>query len=145
MALRVVCRTIVLDQETAHVLLVRNKGETFWYAPGGGWDHEKESIKECLIRETLEETGIKTHPLRLLYVQEFRPGNRDEHLELFWLAFLIGPAALGEIHDEHGVVEEARWFSKDELRDIKVFPEKLKDRFWYELSDVLSSPNVFLD
>lgn len=145
MALRVVCRTIVLDQENAHVLLVRNKGGDFWYAPGGGWDHEKESIRECLVRETFEETGVRVHPLRLLYVQEFRPGNGDEHLELFWFAFLIGPSELAKVHDEYGIVEESRWFSKDELREIKVFPEKMKDKFWYELSSVLSSPNAFLE
>jgi len=145
MALRVVCRTIVLDQDNAHILLVRNTGQDFWYAPGGGWDHQKESIKECLVRETFEETGLKIHPVRLLYAQEFRPGNGDEHLELFWFGFLIGSATLENIQDTHGIVEEARWFSKDELQQIKVFPEKLKDKFWYELSSVLSSPNAFLE
>ncbi len=145
MALRVVCRTIVLDQDNAHILLVRNTGKDFWYAPGGGWDHQKESIKDCLVRETFEETGLKVHPVRLLYVQEFRPGNNDEHLELFWFAFLIDSSTIGNIKDAYGIVEEARWFSKDELQQIKVFPEKLKDKFWYELSSVLSSPNAFLE
>ena len=145
MTLRVVCRTIVLDQETARILLVRNRGQDFWYAPGGGWDHAVESIKECVSRETLEETGIQVHPVRLLYVQEFRPGNGDEHLELFWFAFPTGTTKLGTIEDQHGIVEEARWFSRDELCELKVFPTRLKDRFWHEISSALTSPNTFLE
>jgi len=144
MALRVICRTIVLDQETAKLLLVRNEGADFWYAPGGGWDHKNESIEQCSIRETEEETGIKIHPVRLLYAQEFRPGNEDVHFELFWFAYPIGPTQIGHINDLHGIVEEARWFSKEEIQPIKVFPERLKNQFWHELSGVLSSPNPFL-
>lgn len=144
MALRVICRTIVLDQETARLLLVRNKNADFWYAPGGGWDHEDESIEQCSVRETEEETGIKIHPIRLLYTQEFRPGNDDVHLELFWFAYPIGETEIGDINDLHGIVEEARWFSKEELQDIKVFPKRLREQFWHELSSILSSPNLFL-
>lgn len=144
MALRVICRTIVLDQETANLLLVRNKGADFWYAPGGGWDYENESIEECSARETEEETGIKIHPVRLLYTQEFRPENGDVHFELFWFAYPIGPTTIEAVNDLHGIVEEARWFSKEELETVTVFPKRLKDQFWHELSNVLSSPNPFL-
>jgi ADP-ribose pyrophosphatase YjhB (NUDIX family) len=144
MALRVICRTIVLDQGSAKVLLVRNAGADFWYAPGGGWDHELESIEDCAVREVREEAGVAIYPVRLLYVQEFRPGNGDTHIELFWFGYPIGPTELSGGKDLHGVVEEARWFSKDDLQPLKIFPKRLKDQFWHELGGLLISPNPFL-
>jgi ADP-ribose pyrophosphatase YjhB (NUDIX family) len=133
-----------LDQETARLLLVRNQGTEYWYAPGGGWNHEIESIEQCSVRETEEETGIKIYPVRLLYVQEFRPNNGDVHLELFWFAYPTGSIEIRNIKDLHGIVEEARWFSRDELHPLTVFPKRLKDQFWHELGSALTSPNPFL-
>lgn len=144
MALRVLCRTIILDPETAKILLVQNKGADFWYAPGGAWEYESESIEQCAIRETEEETGIKIHPIRLLYAQEFRPENDDVHLELFWFGYPIGPTVIEGVKDHHGIVEEARWFSKEDLQVLKVFPVRLKDQYWHELASTLMSPNPFL-
>lgn len=144
MPLRIVVRTIVLDQQTARVLLVRNKDATFWYAPGGGWDFEIESVEACAIRETLEETGINIHPTRLLYVQEFRPDNGDTHLELFWLGVPLDSTELKDICDIGGIVEEARWFTQAELESITVYPKKLKSAFWNELSSILTVPDPFL-
>lgn len=141
--LRVICRAIVLDPETARLLFVRNKDADFWYPPGGGWD-ENESIEQCVTRETEEETGIKIQPVRLIYVQEFRPENDDIHLELFWFGYPIGPTKLGNINDLHGIVEEARWLSREELLRVKVFPKRLKDQFWDELGGALASPNPFM-
>ncbi len=141
--LRVICRAIVLDHETGKILLVRNKGADFWYPPGGGWN-EKENIECCVVRETEEETGIKIQPVRLLYAQEFRPDNDDVHLELFWFGYPIGPTKLDGIEDLHGIVEEAKWFSREELAEMKVFPERLKDQFWNELAGAFASPNPFI-
>lgn len=144
MTLRILCRAIVLDQDTARILLVRNKGAAFWYPPGGGWKESEEDLQQCVVRETEEETGIQVLPVRLLYVQEFKPNDTDVHLELFWFAYPISSPSLVPVQDKHGLVEEARWFSQDELGKIKVFPTRLRDRFWRELSHSLTSPNPLL-
>ena len=143
MNLRTICRAIVLDQETAKILLVRNKGSNFWYPPGGGWQPEKEGLLECVVRETQEEAGVSIYPIRLLYVQEFRPDNDDVHLEIFWFAYPTGSTEI-TVHDLHGIVEEAKWFSREDLQPLTVYPERLKTQFWHELSSVLTSPNPFL-
>ena len=67
----------------------------------------------------------------------------DVHLELFWLAYPIGPTALGEIRDLHGIVEEAQWFTRQEIEALTVFPERLKSHFWVELG-ALNVPNPFI-
>lgn len=144
MALRVICRAIILDQETTRVLLVRNQKASFWYTPGGGWDGEREDLQYCVIRETEEETGIKIHPIRLLYVQEFHPGNGDIHLELFWFAYPLEGTEIPPIADHHGIVEEARWFLREDLQPLKVYPVRLKNQFWHELAGMLTSPNPLI-
>jgi 8-oxo-dGTP pyrophosphatase MutT (NUDIX family) len=144
MTVRVVCRGIILDQDSAKLLLVRNKGSDFWYPPGGGWDHADETIEQCIIRETLEETTIHIQPIRLLYVQEFHPSKEVSHLELFWFCTPISSTKIGNIKDLHGITEEARWFSKEDIQTITVFPERLKSKFWIELSSTLGSPNPLI-
>lgn len=144
MPLRVICRSIVLDQETAKILLVRNANARFWYLPGGGWEADSESIEECIVREVREETGINVHPVRLMYVQEFRPDNDDIHLELFWFCYPTGSTTLGEVKDLHGIVEEARWFSREDMAPHAIFPKRLKNQFWHELASAISTPNPFL-
>lgn len=144
MALRTICRAVVMDQETARILLVRNQGASFWYPPGGGWEAEKESVLECVVRETFEEAGIRICPVRLLYVQEFHPDNNDIHLELFWLAYPISETEIHSISDAHGIVEEARWFTQDDVHGITVYPKRLASQFWHELGTILASPNPFL-
>ena len=46
----------------------------FWCTMGGGMD-PGESIKECLRREMIEETGIEPEIGRLLYIQQFMSGR----------------------------------------------------------------------
>ncbi len=54
--IHVVSRAIILDQE--HILLCKtiNRPNNFYFLPGGHIEH-KESAKEALLRELLEETG----------------------------------------------------------------------------------------
>lgn len=145
MALRIICRAIVLDQDSARILLVRNKQSSFWYPPGGGWHEDSEDLQHCVVRETKEEAGIDILPIRLLYVQEFRPANApDIHLELFWFAYPVSSPDIKPIDDQHGIVEEARWFARKELARITVFPFRLRDQFWDELASALTSPNPLL-
>ena len=144
MALRVICRAIVLDQETTRILLVRNHNASFWYPPGGGWKEDCESVLQCIARELEEETSVQAYPVRLLYVQEFHPEDGNVHLELFWLALLTSTADIKEVHDEHGLVDESRWFAQAELQDLTVFPKQLKSKFWYDLAVAFTSPDPFL-
>jgi 8-oxo-dGTP pyrophosphatase MutT (NUDIX family) len=114
------------------VLLVRNKGQKWWCAPGGGWDHGTETLLECAKREVHEEAGVEVNILRHLYCQTLYIQNSDSNwLEHFWLA---GPAGSTEVPQDHidhfGVVDEARWFTKEQVQDITVFPKRVKDTFW---------------
>jgi ADP-ribose pyrophosphatase YjhB (NUDIX family) len=56
----------------------------FWCVPGGGLD-SGESLKDCLTREMIEETGIKPLIGELLFVQQYVASkSKREELEFFF-------------------------------------------------------------
>ncbi len=107
------------------LLLVRNKGLEYWYPPGGGWE-AGETLPECGAREVFEEVKLRVNVNRLLFVQEFYgAGKHERSLELTFLATLVGG------HDphipEHEHLAEARWFRREEVREVTVYPPQLKE------------------
>ncbi len=115
--------------------------------PGGGWEIEKENILECAKREVFEETGLYVEIKKLLYMQEFHGSEDIVCIETFWLAALTHEQKLDALHidlDPDGVVEEARWFSSDELQDLKVFPKRLKNTFWENIEHLEASEDPFI-
>lgn len=147
MKIRLVTRVVTLDSENQRILLVKNRGQDFWYPPGGGWEYEKENIIECAEREVYEETGLRVKVSRLLYVQEFHEAEDLISFETVWLASPVEGTKLDELHIDHdvdGKVEIAKWFSKDETKDIKVFPKRLQNTFWDNLERFLREEDLFL-
>jgi 8-oxo-dGTP diphosphatase len=152
MNIRFVSRVITLDKENQKILLVRNSGQDFWSPPGGGWEYEKENIIEGALREVEEETGLKVKILRLIYLQEYhedkyRGINDWVFLEAIWLAEATQGTDLNELHvdkDADGEVEEVRWFSKEELRDVKVYPERIKNTFWENQDKFIQNEDPFI-
>lgn len=144
--LRVLCRVVTYDPATRSILLVRNRGQGWWCAPGGGWDYAQETMLECAKREALEETGIQVNITKLLYVQTLSIKRQNSTwLEQFWLADLVGDAKIPQGHiDQHGVVDEARWFSQPQLQSITAYPEVLKTAFWEILTVVSQEKNRYL-
>lgn len=139
--LRVLSRVITYDASNQSILLVRNKNQKWWCAPGGGWDYEKETIIECAEREVFEETGIKVNILKFLYVQTLNITEQDSvWLEQFWLAEPISNTKIIKDHiDKFGVVDEARWFNFIELQDLVVYPKNIKENFF--INDLKKSIN----
>lgn len=131
--LRVVVRIAVIDEGS--VLLVKNKGSNYWYLPGGGWDHDDESLEEAMIREVYEETGYKTRPVELLWVQEFRDPSKDvTNLEVFYRAVIaegnaqtMGALAQHKDIDASSNVDQIQWFDEEALRGITVKPERVRE------------------
>lgn len=62
--------------------LKNNGGVDYWCTPGGGLD-DGEDLAAGLHREMIEETGIAPKIGRLLFIQQYREGER-EFLEFFY-------------------------------------------------------------
>lgn len=147
MTLRFVTRVVTYDTQNQKVLLVKKHNQDYWYPPGGGWEHEKETIIECAEREVYEETGLKVKVIRLLYVQEFHPDQDSINLESIWLAEPAGGTTLNASHidqDTDGQVEMAQWFTHDQLQDINVFPKRLQDTFWRNINKFSQDEDPFI-
>jgi 8-oxo-dGTP diphosphatase len=145
MKLRIVSRTITYNKNK--ILLVKNKSEDFWYPPGGGWNYKEENIIQAATREVNEETGLNIKILRLLYVQEFHPKPDIIFFEVFWLAKPLSKQTLDKNHcdvDPLGQVEIAKWFSKDELKNLNVFPKRLKNTFWNKIKKLGNEEDPFV-
>ena len=120
---RVICRVAVMHE--AHLLLVRNEGLSYWYPPGGGWE-AGETLSECGAREVFEEVNLRVNVARLLFAQEFYgEGKHERSLELTFLATLVGGNDPLIPEQEH--LAEARWFNREEVREVTVYPPQLKE------------------
>jgi ADP-ribose pyrophosphatase YjhB (NUDIX family) len=147
MQTRIVSRAVVYDSDKRALLLVRNKDDDYWYIPGGGWEADRENILECAVREVKEETGLDASIGRLLYMQEFHASPERIIFEPFFLATIEGDTALDANHidtDPDGSVGEARWFTREDLEGVEVYPTVFKDRFWEEIDGMLEGKDRFL-
>jgi len=100
------------------ILLVNEPGDGGWSLPGG-WADVGESPSEAAARETLEESGYRVRPVRLLAAYD-----RDRHdhpptpYHVYKLVFLC------EVLDEVPLTEVdtvgARFFGEQELPELSV-------------------------
>lgn len=120
---RLVVRMLVQDQNERS-LLVQNRGQDFWYPPGGGLE-PAETLAQAAVREVLEETGVRARVERLLFVVEFLDPRLDEqNIEFFFLGTLEG---YGDDGHEHAM----RWFERREmLNNPAIFPTQLRQPEW---------------
>lgn len=110
-------------------------GYTWWVPPGGGIEEFDSSIFECAKREAFEETNLKIEASKILYIREFYSKETQIlNMELFTLADSFhGEIGLENIEGkgpDELFIKGVSWFSKEELKDIIVFPEILRDEFW---------------
>lgn len=131
---RIRVATIVVDKQK--VLLVKHvhpkTGFKWWVPPGGGLEEKDASIFDCAKRETFEETNLEVSVSRIIYIREFLGDSLN--LEIFALADShqggLGTKNIQGNGLDEDFIQDAAWFSKEELQDIVVFPEILKDEFW---------------
>lgn len=88
---RVCVRGIIYKNGKLFCQELKNKdgsGKGFWCTPGGGVD-PLEPLTDALVRELIEETGVRPQVGRLLFIQQFADSknfsyNEDEQLEFFF-------------------------------------------------------------
>lgn len=100
---------IVLVKRGSEFLLV-HKPE---WAPGryslvAGFLDFGECLEECVVREVLEETGIKVTNIRYI-------GSQNWPFPAQMMAGFVADYASGEIVVDREELEDARWFSRDNL------------------------------
>lgn len=72
---------VVLDNN--RILLVKRKNSPYkgyWGVPGGRVEHG-ERLQDAVKRELLEETGLESEPLGVLFISEILPGSCSDCYE----------------------------------------------------------------
>src|SRR5215212_5926952 len=100
------------------ILLVKERGEEGWSVPGG-WADVGESPSEAAARETLEESGYRVRPVRLLAVYDRdRRGHPPMAYHVYKLVYLC------EVLDEESLSDVdndgTRFFGEHELPELSV-------------------------
>ncbi|MDD2181426.1 MAG: NUDIX hydrolase [Bacilli bacterium] len=120
----------VINPENKKILLVHHKKFNKWVQPGGHIE-DNETPEEAALREVYEETGVKVKLLgrrfpreddfiRPLGIQNNRNNSGDIHIDIIYAAIPINNVdIIINIEENH----DARWFSREELENISIFPD----------------------
>jgi len=122
--------------QDGHVLLTKNEDERghFYLFPGGGQEPGEE-LRDAVVRECIEETGLPVTVGELLHVREYIGRNHEfaatdsgVHQVEFYYACSVetdGPEPVmnGDLPDNNQVGVE--WVPLAALADIRVYPSSL--------------------
>ena len=122
------CRVAAFIKKDNKLLFAKNINSPYYYLVGGGIE-ENESSEKTVIREILEETGLKLEVDRLLIVQErFHEVNEQKHQEIVFF-FLMKDNGNIDILDntftDQGTDETLHWLPINNLSDFNVVPRFL--------------------
>lgn len=120
----------VVDPQNKKILLVNHKRFNKWTQPGGHIE-DNETPEETALREVYEETGVKVKLLgenfpreddfiRPLGIQKNRNKTGDLHIDIIYAAIPVNNTEVTLNKEEN---TDVRWFSRDELEAIDVFPD----------------------
>ncbi len=111
---RTACRSVVIKD--GKMLLSYETGTDQWMLPGGGLEADEDE-KECVIRETAEETGFVIKPSECLleideYYEDWKWVNR------YFFGDITGETERNLTEREIEVGMEPRWMQVEEMVEI---------------------------
>lgn len=120
-------RAVILYQ--GKLLAVRHPHDTSFTALPGGHLEWGEDIRECLVREIVEELGVQPKVGKLLYVNNYTQSDDKQYVEFFFEVKNGGDYLDAEkIARSHAhEIAEIVWLSPND--DTRILPEKLAEDF----------------
>jgi 8-oxo-dGTP pyrophosphatase MutT (NUDIX family) len=112
-------------------------GYTWWVAPGGGIEGS-ETLFEAAKREVWEEAGLNIEAGKIAYIRQLIYRAQNKNVVTFYLTSKLveGKESTENIHQggqDKDFIKEIKYFSKEEIQDINVFPEIFKTDLWDDL------------
>lgn len=106
-----------------------------WLPPGGGVEFG-ETLKETVVREFEEETGLKISVQHRLHINEIVEPPIHAIEFYFLVKRLDGILKLGndpELEEEQQLIRNLGFFSQKEMEALQVAPPFIKSEFWKKL------------
>jgi 8-oxo-dGTP diphosphatase len=128
---------VVVDNKVLMVHHFLENQYDFWVLPGGGIE-ENEGIFRAVERELLEETNLKVKSERIAYIEEFM--DEGKYVCKFWVYCSLVQGKLSTEHKctDEGFLQDAKFFSEEELCGMNAFPEIVRNDLWKDLADGFS-------
>lgn len=131
---------LIIDQQRILMVNEHDGEKSYWVPPGGGFEAKDGNTSNTVKREVWEETGLSVMVGKLLFIREFCELKADiYHLEQFYMIdHWQGTMSLKNLEALEGEVRsisQVRWFTKEELASVEVFPPHLKDLLWQKLDN----------
>ncbi len=140
--------TGVLIFKGESILLIKHvnpdNGFTWWVPPGGGLKGD-ESLFDAAKREVFDEAGLDVEIDKLAYIRQLIYKTQDKNvLTMYFTAKSASGKETtknikGQGMDEN-YIKELGYFSKQELKDMTVFPEVIKEGMWDDLKKGFPAP-----
>jgi len=134
--IRSAARAVIICDGCLLATKMRDQGGVYYILPGGG-QLPGETMENTVIRECLEEVGVKVKVNRLLYVREYIGKNHNfskrhaafHQIEHVFQCEVEDPtkACPGSETDNHQI--GVNWLSLEALPKIRFYPEAIKDCF----------------
>ncbi len=124
---------IVIQDDKVLMVRLHEPGQyDFWVMPGGGIEGG-EGIFRAAEREVWEETSLTVKAEKIAYVEELIDEGR--YVCKFWVVcrFVSGNLSLEHKEAREACLQEARFFSQEELQGMEAFPTIVKDQLWLDL------------
>ncbi|MBN2905960.1 MAG: NUDIX hydrolase [Rhodobacteraceae bacterium] len=136
---RLAVRALILHQNRLLLVNAWPAGVSdLWCAPGGGVERGQ-SLPENLMREVHEETGLQVAVGTPCLVNEFHDPDRPFHqVDIYFRCTITDGTLTDDWHDPAGVVSARRFFSRDEMGQIRFKPDSLPRAAWG--TDVIYDP-----
>jgi phosphatase NudJ len=110
---------LALVEHAGRFLVINEAGGDGWYLPAGGVE-PGESLVDAVVRETLEEAGVRVEPGPIVHVDQQWSVRGEAHARLRFVfrANAVGPLSPKGFADQHSL--GAAWMTADELRRVQL-------------------------
>ena len=123
-----------LIKKNSKYLLIDRAIFPFGFAGLAGHIDDGETEMEALKREVEEESGLRVVKQKLLFEEELGWNECSKEIGIhYW--FIFGCEVEGEVKANYSEVKSIGWFSKDEIKDLKLEPVW---KYWFEKLGILN-------